>query len=257
MLTFAAPHRGRGGYRYAPVRPQPSPTSNSFSPAFRPPALSGSPATTARTPSASGVNVSAMPFQPAASYDPSQHTTLMPPQLQHRIYLPSERPRPAPTFSAPPLAMAESPSFPPLPGHSPSPDPSQGHSGPSLASIVTRAVLSPTSAALTGQHSLSSPKSASRQSTYPAQPSGSPGSGSHPSSPVPHQASGSASAHSSGRSSRHTTFGPPPDRSDSGELSPQNAPAAAWAERHGSAGILGIPRTATPPVGLVRSQGGE
>ena len=270
-LTVPA-HRGRGGHRYVSgpmVRPnQPSPTSNSFSPAFRPPTLTGSPAATARTPSASGVNVSATPFQPAASYDPSQHTTLMPPQLQHRIYLPSERPRPEPTFNAPPSVIAEntSPSFPPLPGHSPSPDPSQGHSGPSLASIVTRAVLSPTSAALSGQQSLGSPLASgsnSRHSTFPILASPIAGSGagskSNPSSPIPRQTSGPgpASNHSSGRSSRHTTFGPPPDRSDSGQLSPStsNASVAAWGERQGGGGILGIQRTATPPVGLIRSQG--
>lgn len=171
-----------------PVPPaQPSPTHPNFfpptshaTPNFRPPKpnpaaspnastagpnanVSASPAGPTRSP---GVNVSAVPFHP--SFDPAHshhttnqhHTTLMPPQLQHRIYLPNVRPRPAPNFHPPPSVMAErqssptnhsAPAFPPLPTVSggnkrdSTIGGGSGSSGPSLASIVTRAVLSPTS----------------------------------------------------------------------------------------------------------------
>lgn len=117
-----------------------------------------------------GVNASAAPFHPTGS----EHHTMMPPQLQHRIYLPNVRPRPSPNFHPPPSVMADrdrdrdrdrqgqgqgsptslsAPQFPPLPTTSPTPTNQPGASGskgsnvngPSLASIVTRAVLSPTS----------------------------------------------------------------------------------------------------------------
>lgn len=139
----------------------------------------------------SGVNVAALPFHPSSTHFDSthHHTTLMPPQLQHRIYV---RPRPSPNFHPPPSVMAEQhqhqhqnqnqqqhlqqhqsqhphqqtissqlqtqthgqgqgSAFPPLPsqGTGDRRDGKGGVSlggGPSLASIVTRAVLSPTSA---------------------------------------------------------------------------------------------------------------
>lgn len=157
-----------GAVRPSPSQPSPTHQSTFFpiqhpvppantSPAFRPAKpLAISPATNPR-----GVNVAAIPFHPSTSYGSSQgfeHTTsLMPPQLQHRIYLPNVRPRPAPNFHPPPSVLAEQsqatrrsspPAFPPLPGQVVLGQ--QGGKGtpigPSLASIVTRAVLSPTSA---------------------------------------------------------------------------------------------------------------
>jgi hypothetical protein len=183
-------HRGRGGYgpRFptsGPARPlnppQPSPTHNptSFyanhpsSPSVRPPrSVSAAPATISTTitsPSqihraiSGGVNASAAPFHPSHNSSNSNynehHTTMMPPQLQHRIYLPNVRPRPTPNFHPPPSVLAERqsspttlspPQFPPLPGTTMAPGqgptvPGAKPGGPSLASIVTRAVLSPTS----------------------------------------------------------------------------------------------------------------
>ncbi|ORX35895.1 hypothetical protein BD324DRAFT_509600 [Kockovaella imperatae] len=248
-----------------PVRPthaQPSPTAASFqpntsSPAFVPAALSGSPAPSSRTPSGSGVNVSAAPFQP------SYETTLMPPQLQHRIYLPSERPRPSPTFNPPPSVMADSrsspttsnvtssPSFPPLPGHSPSPEPTS--SGPTLASIITRAVMSPTSAAFSGNVTPTQPRPSPPPSTS-ANVNVRPGAGlrtvSNPSSPVPYGSN--SSNHSSGLPSRQTTFGPPPDRSD---LSPVSGSGSGpWGSNHT---LTGLHRTSTPPIGVLRSNHGR
>ncbi|OCF44798.1 hypothetical protein I317_01287 [Kwoniella heveanensis CBS 569] len=216
------PSAGAAHHHNRPSPTQPSPTHpNNFysvqhpippsatSPAFRPPKLSGpgpasrstsGPSAPGVTGSSSGVNAAALPFHPTnfppgnpaavaqSAYDTStNHTTsLMPPSLQHRIYLPNVRPRPTPNFHPPPSVLAEQakastasssgsgnspapsahgvhasgqgqanersphsspPAFPPLPavtgkgGSAPS-----VHSGPSLASIVTRAVLSPTSA---------------------------------------------------------------------------------------------------------------
>jgi hypothetical protein len=173
---FAA-GRGRGGYgpRFpssGPARPlnppQPSPThlpnTNTFyphpsSPSVRPPrSVSAAPPPTVTSPSAvqraisGGVNASAAPFHPTYEH----HTTMMPPQLQHRIYLPNVRPRPTPNFHPPPSVLAERqsspttlspPQFPPLPGTTTGQATAPGAKpgGPSLASIVTRAVLSPTS----------------------------------------------------------------------------------------------------------------
>lgn len=113
-----------------------------------------------------GPNPSAAPFMPSGAYnanDPSLHTALMPPQLQHRIYLPnSVRPRPTPNFHPPPSVLAEQAqqnninstsvnkaagsgaAFPPLSTAAPQ-RPTSAQQGPSLASIVTRAVLAPTS----------------------------------------------------------------------------------------------------------------
>ena len=169
--------RGRGGYgpRFpssGPARPlnppAPSPThlanSSSYypihpsSPSVRPPrSVSAAPPTSVTSPSAvqraisGGVNASAAPFHPF-----EHHTTMMPPQLQHRIYLPNVRPRPTPNFHPPPSVLAERqsspttlspPQFPPLPGTTTGQATAPGAKpgGPSLASIVTRAVLSPTS----------------------------------------------------------------------------------------------------------------
>ena len=178
----AAAYRSRGGGqshqpRYASaaagrsVPMQPSPTHpNSFypvqhlnatssnSPAFRPP----QPASASPTPNPRGVNVAAVPFHPSTSYGSSslgyEHTTsLMPPHLQHRIYPPAIRPRPTPNFHPPPSVLAEQalatsrsspPAFPPLPSQSSlhQGGKSKTTPGPSLASIITRAVLSPNSA---------------------------------------------------------------------------------------------------------------
>ncbi|WVW78163.1 hypothetical protein I302_100114 [Kwoniella bestiolae CBS 10118] len=182
----------------------PVPPNSNTSPAFRPPKLQNAPSrsTSGPTPSSTGtgatpstgggVNAAALPFHPAnfspnnepPSTGAAHHTTLMPPQLQHRIYLPNVRPRPTPNFHPPPSVLAEqaqaksressgsgnSPSNDPItgtgvrsPNHSPPNFPPlpvkqnstaststtggrDGAGGPSLASIVTRAVLSPTSA---------------------------------------------------------------------------------------------------------------
>jgi hypothetical protein len=170
--------RGRGGYgpRFpssGPVRPlnppQPSPTHianqqpfypHPSSPSIRPPrSVSAAPPAPITSPSAvqraisGGVNASAAPFHPGYG---EHHTTMMPPQLQHRIYLPNVRPRPTPNFHPPPSVLAERqsspttlspPQFPPLPGTTTGQATAPGAKpgGPSLASIVTRAVLSPTS----------------------------------------------------------------------------------------------------------------
>ena len=252
-------HHPRGGRGFArnvshpawAVPPaQPSPTASSFqpntaSPAFVPDTVSGSPAPSNRAPSAAGVNVSATPFKPAET---AQHTTLMPPQLQHRIYLPSERPRPAPTFNPPPSVMAEQRQS-PTPSSPTFSSPDSSAAAPSLASIVTRAVLSPTSV-LSGQANPAPPRASpplSGPNRYISQPS--PVSAglwtSNPASPSPHPASN----HSSGHSSRQTTFGPPPDRS---EQSP-TSPSGPW----GPQSKTGLPRTATPPTGTFRSGAGR
>ncbi|KAL7419059.1 hypothetical protein Q5752_005895 [Cryptotrichosporon argae] len=193
--------------------------SASPSPAFRPPAPAPAPGAGRTSPipqtRVPGPNPAAQPFLPSThSTSPLQthaaaqpdHTALMPPSMQHRIYLPV-RPRPVPTFQPPPSVVAEkaaaqesasvadgaapssshstspatspgfspanagfsptaaafavasppptfsaptfqpppphaAPAFPPLPGQSGSVPQAQAN-GPSLASIVTRAVLSP------------------------------------------------------------------------------------------------------------------
>ncbi|WVF69537.1 hypothetical protein IAT40_004315 [Kwoniella sp. CBS 6097] len=209
------PSAGAAHLHNRPSPTQPSPTHpNNFypiqhpippsttSPAFRPPKVSGppsrstsGPSVSSTTGSSSGVNAAALPFHPTnfspnntaaavtqSAYDTStNHTTsLMPPQLQHRIYLPNVRPRPTPNFHPPPSVLAEQakasttsssgsgnspapsthsvhanersphsspPAFPPLPAVTGKGGSAQAvHNGPSLASIVTRAVLSPTSA---------------------------------------------------------------------------------------------------------------
>ncbi|ORY30239.1 hypothetical protein BCR39DRAFT_530126 [Naematelia encephala] len=188
------------------AQPQPSPThSHAFYPLQHPVPPSGSntsPALRAPVPGrgvGGGTNIAALPFHPlhhdAQQQQQQHHTALMPPQLQHRIYLPHHthhtRPRPAPTFHPPPSVLAEqqqhqhqhnqhqhqhqqqqqtslaAPAFPPLPSQNQTGNNNNSNnntsgsgngkgslnsisstsaSGPSLASIVTRAVLSPTSA---------------------------------------------------------------------------------------------------------------
>lgn len=142
-----------------------------------------------RSTSNPGVNISAPPFHPTFSGPgiDSHTTSLVPPQLQHRIYLPSVRPpRPTPTFQPPPgvasqLASnasspgggADSPptAFPPLPSQPAAPAAtvspiakSASPAAPSLASIVTRAVLSPYSGVLNQTQHPSQPSSASSSS---------------------------------------------------------------------------------------------
>jgi hypothetical protein len=178
-----------GGSRPPPTQhAQHSPTINqTFFPSGGAPGAPPSPAWQAKTDSnrtgrgSTGPNPAAAPFLPASFSgsgppagpggaapfgDPGLHTAFMPPQLQHRIYLPnSVRPRPTPNFHPPPSVLAEQQAqasssssssssnsgipaaFPPLPATS-TPRPAAG--GPSLASIVTRAVLAPTSALAAG-----------------------------------------------------------------------------------------------------------
>ncbi len=105
-------------------------------------------------------NVTAAPFMPSRQppsmdsgygYD-QQTTSLVPPQLQHRIYLPSTRSRLSPTFDhsvagGQRLPGEEgggetAPAFPPLPSQGSALNSSKTMpSGPSLASIVNRAII--------------------------------------------------------------------------------------------------------------------
>jgi len=295
-------YRPRGGAQgYEPrypsggaVRPspaQPSPTHpNAFfpmqhpvppantSPAFRPAKpVTVSPATIPR-----GVNVAAVPFHPSTSYGTPQsfeHTTLlMPPQLQHRIYLPNVRPRPAPNFHPPPSVLAEQaqatrraspPAFPPLPGQ-PGPIQQGGKSsvpaGPSLASIVTRAVLSPTSALVTQgvqqvpstSGTRPSPPLIGIKSSVPAVPV--------PISPTLSTSSSNTAAAQASIAAlgQRVTFDPPSQGRR--EAFPPLSPKGPWASlpQGSGAGAIGsgyvggggsagasMMRTATPPVGLV------
>lgn len=262
---------------YPVQHPQPPTTS----PAFRPPKASpgiGTRAASGGSGSATGgsgsqagggagTNPGAAPFHPGGFYDsPSHHTTsLMPPSLQHRIYLPNVRPRPAPTFHPPPSVLEQreaaaaatakstsspttlsAPSFPPLPGQQTGSSKNVSvPAGPSLASIVTRAVLSPTSAALAtqgitaggggGPTRLSPPPGAGlpRSPTYPAQspvsptaPTHSHSHGSTPTPPLP--AASAASGASGGAGATRVSFAPPPSNSSSGEFSPLS-PTGPWA----------------------------
>lgn len=297
-------HRGRGfGGRYpsaGSVRPAastnapaPSPTHSAAfyslqqpippqatSPAFRPPKPNAaSPAIATRTPSSSGVNVSAMPFHPSnysqqggssnitAATGETLHTTLMPPQLQHRIYLPnsnSVRPRPQPNFNPPPSVLAErqspttlsAPSFPPLPGSTPTKAgaSSSSSTGPSLASIVTRAVLSPT--ALAAQGMSGSNNGPVRSPTYPGHPllpgrtatGSTASSGSGPASTVGANGGSAGSSTSPtppvSASSRAVTFGPPPERSSS-----EGFTIGATGPWSGLGSVAaGLVRTSTPPT---------
>lgn len=262
---FAGRFPSAGSTRPTPAHSSPThtgfhppshPNNPGASPAFRPPKLTGSPSVSNRTTSSTGVNVAAMPFHPSnLPVSPGQtrsgsgenntggsnenHTTLMPPQLQHRIYLPNVRPRPTPNFNPPPSVLAErqsptlltTPSFPPLPGTSGSSSTGQ-KSGPSLASIVTRAVLSPSALAERGMTSSPGPGSSALRS--PTFPSPGVGSASTNSSTTPPAFGGN----------RAVTFGPPPDRSSSeGGFNPGSGP---WSGL-GSVGA-GMVRTSTPPV---------
>lgn len=175
------PHRyPSGGSRPIPPAQQ-SPTINQT---FFPPNAPSSPAWNAKGSNQGrvgpGTNPTAPPFMPSTVNstpppagtgfpDNGLHTAFMPPQLQHRIYLPnSVRPRPTPNFHPPPSVLAEqqaqsstsssqssvksmSPAFPPLPTASPPAVRPTTAGGPSLASVVSRAVLAPTSNALTTQ----------------------------------------------------------------------------------------------------------
>lgn len=205
--TLPSPTQTTGFY---PSAPHPVPPVNA-SPGFRPPKVAPALGTSTTRP---GVNAAALPFHPpnynpqpgwtassnnnppaanptppgAHNTPPAEHTTaLMPPSLQHRIYLPNPRARPfqapsatsspapipptiapssapstnpsnpavatavAATSSSPSSSSPSSPAFPPLPLSSSasankSTSASVSQQGSSLASIVTRAVLAPTSA---------------------------------------------------------------------------------------------------------------
>lgn len=221
------PRGGGFGHRFPSAgRPPAPPAQSNFFPSGE-----GSPSWSAPMPKpgihggsrgasgGSGTNPSAIPFLPNHSptssangpqgpasgqtFD-SLHTALIPPQFQHRIYLPTNvRPRPGPNFHPPPSVLAEqaaqaaasttssSSSASPVPGSKPSPlssqpafpplpttapptrSPGSGEPGPSLASIVTRAVLAPTSALAHPGHSAAPgagrPQGSSPQS-YPNSP---------------------------------------------------------------------------------------
>ena len=113
-------------------------------------------------------NVTAAPFMPQSqmSANPAtsptmshqeHHTSLVPPQLQHRIYLPRGRNATSPGIASrlpvdeqgesPTTLSAAAPAFPPLPSQNSSatstnpPSKQNSLAGPSLASIVTRAII--------------------------------------------------------------------------------------------------------------------
>jgi hypothetical protein len=187
--------RPRGGYHRYPSGGSRPPPAAQQSPAGSP-AWQSKGGNSQASRSGSGPNPAAAPFMPSSSYsssnnstpgstfDPALHTAFMPPQMQHRIYLPNTvRPRPTPNFHPPPSVLAEQqaatfsppktsiPSFPPLPstaGAAPTAG-AAAAAGPSLASIVTRAVLAPTSNALAGSPTNSSAPSSGRASVAPAQ----------------------------------------------------------------------------------------
>lgn len=246
-------------YNHSHPQPHPSspsvrpPRSVSAAPLSNPSSSSTTMSTTGAPPSAAqrtisgGVNASVAPFHPSQTFT-EHHTTMMPPQLQHRIYLPNVRPRPTPNFHPPPSVMAErqasptslsAPQFPPLPSTSTSPGPGAsaaagggagagagsssstsksaagGAGGPSLASIVTRAVLSPTSTLA--------------KTTNPSPP-----------------ASASASASSS---QQRISFAPPPDKEHGNQPQPRGAsPWSALPSSNNSGTGGGMVRTQTPPV---------
>jgi hypothetical protein len=259
---------------FYPLQHPPNPATTS--PAFRPPKVNpASPAGSVRAPGSSGVNVAAMPFHPS-NYPPgsvstghasanaaaadNHHTTLMPPQLQHRIYLPnahnahsSVRPRPQPNFNPPPSVLAErqsptslsTPSFPPLPGTAPAGTPSKAAAGPSLASIVTRAVLSPTGLASQAAQAAGtkSPIATAASPGPGGSGPGSRGSASTPTPPIP---------------GRAVTFGPPPERSGSDAFSVSTS--GPWSGLGAIGGGAGMVRTSTPPTmgaGVIGNRGRE
>lgn len=113
-------------------------------------------------------NVTAAPFMPQSQLTANpvisptmshqdHHTSLVPPQLQHRIYLPRGRSTTSPGVAArlpvedqgePTTSLsAAAPAFPPLPSQNSSasstnpPSKQNSLAGPSLASIVTRAII--------------------------------------------------------------------------------------------------------------------
>ncbi|KAK8847651.1 hypothetical protein IAR55_005510 [Kwoniella newhampshirensis] len=290
----------------------------STSPAFRPPKLAASNPAGSRSASGgasgipigggSGVNAAAMPFHPsnfaqsppsvagqqnssvsspsamAGGHDLSGHhtTALMPPQLQHRIYLPNVRPRPTPNFHPPPSVVAEQqaksaaaltpaigagggsgsgssasataspiePAFPPLGGKASGQTSVNVPSGPSLASIVTRAVLSPTSA-LAQQAVSSSISGSNKQIQGQGTVTGSPITVSPPhssASPTPpllhdhaHPQTATGTRTSGGR---HLSF--PPGGIGLGESFPQLSPT--WGPLSPPSGGAGLKREGTPPV---------
>ena len=254
-------------YPSAGARPSQSPTSAH---AFHP---SQFPQPTGFRPKGrgTGVNASALPFHPSnyslSAFDPNHHTTsLMPPQLQHRIFVPAVRPRPQPNFHPPPSVVEQAsatrssptmlspPAFPPLPGQTGAQSNSKLPAGPSLASIVTRAVLSPNSVLQTAA-APSPPPSVHRaisgsMSTQPGVPI-SPVSASDPrhgyrsASPVL-----PATAPNLGQT---VSFATPPDRGFSA-FSPTGPWAAFSTSPPGPSNLLTQHpmRTATPPLGWRR-----
>ena len=185
------------------------------------------------------VNAAAAPFQPSYLQDPVHHTTsLMPPTLQHRIFVPPVRPRPQPNFHPPPSVVEQQatrsspttlspPSFPPLPGQLPSPTAnSKAPAGPTLASIVTRAVLSPNSLL---QTSVQSPNSRQTQPGAPISPISSTSPHQRHRSPSPGFSVAELSSSTSPKvsniplGSQKVTFAPPPDRNF-----PSLSPAGPW-----------------------------
>ena len=142
-------------------------------------------------------NVTAAPFMPQSQLaaipatsptmsHQDHHTSLVPPQLQHRIYLPRGRSGTSPgtasrlpveDSSDPPTTLsAAAPAFPPLPSQNAvSPGTSaakQGaQPGPSLASIVTRAII-PNYSPLLSQQQQQQQQQPSRQGSGERGPSG-------------------------------------------------------------------------------------
>lgn len=218
-------YRPRGAQGYQPRYP--SAGAPRTTPVFRPPKP------TPTSSPAPSVRAQAQPFHPSHPY--SYDTTLMPPQLQHRIYPPSVRPRPTPNFHPPPSVLAEQqrqsptmlspPAFPPLPGQRSGGGGDSKAAGPSLASIVTRAVMAPGSALAAVRPS---PPSSVRSPVFvPGQPLS-------PSTPT--TASSTPPVNSSSSSSR-VSWAPPPER-EKGDFPPLS-PTGPWAA---PASIWGVPR---------------
>ncbi|WVR04841.1 hypothetical protein IAU60_001853 [Kwoniella sp. DSM 27419] len=313
---------------FYPVQHPVPPTSTS--PAFRPSKPAAGPpsrSTSGSTPgsnaasSSGGVNAAAMPFHPTnfspsaappTAHDHANHTTsLMPPQLQHRIYLPNVRPRPTPNFHPPPSVLAEQakhttasssgsgsspapqtsgasshqlaplvasagaagipsphpspPAFPPLPvsGKSGLGANANVPNGPSLASIVTRAVLSPTSALV---HQSQPPTQGSIASSVLRHPSASVTGSATTASPV-HSSSPTPPGSTSGYSAPSQHPPPPPPQQHRFSLPPGSASASAGAGVTSSGarpegefpplsptwgvGVQAIGRESTPPIGAI------
>jgi len=241
-------YRPRGAPGYQPRYPSAGARSHGFpvnnTPTLSSPALRPSASSPGR-PAGSGVNVAALPFHPSSQSFDQHHTTLMPPHLQHRIYLPNVRPRPVPNFHPPPSVMAEQrasptllspPSFPPLPGTAPT-KAGNGPPGPSLASIVTRAVLSPTSTLTTNP--MRPPPVAPLRS---------------PSQPVPILNPPTSPPAAPAQSSR-IAFAPAPQKSDDQNFPPLS-PTGPWSGFGTPTGnvLVGshMVRTGTPPWSQVQ-----